>query len=274
MKRALLTILLIFSVSSKADDSCFYPSKKNEGMFSHFDDCGFIEGDKIKLGKAHTKNIFYDEEGLACIMFSAKDIFYIQESGYSQRVYFYDNGCDYFKEGLARGIINGQMIFINEQLEVALAPDFELLSHFDYGHSVVCNGPFVEEKQGEHTLLKGGKCGLLNKQGNLVVEANYKIEDREIFQKYINTNNHCPPPPITSESSALCHAKRHVSNMEYHTDEWKKHEISERGDIWLITFIEESRRNEEFTLTLNSGSAQWESLIKESHNKALQRTSR
>ena len=274
MKHVLLAILLIFSVSAKADNSCFYPSKKDEGSFSHFDNCGSIKGDTIKLGKAHTKNISYDEKGLACIIFSAKDVFYIQESGRSQRVYFYDNGCDYFKEGLARGIINDQMVFINEQLEVALAPGFELLSHYDYGHSIVCNGPFVEKKHGEHTFLKGGKCGLLNKQGVLVVEANYKIEDREVFENYINKNNHCPPPPVTSESSALCHAKRHISNREHYTDKWKKHEISKQGDIWLITFVEENKTNEEFTLTLNSSSAHWESLIKESHNKALQRASR
>ena len=273
MTRIVLTILLIFSVASKADESCFYPSKKDNGSLSHFDDCGSIEGDTIKLGKDHGGNISYDINELACIIFSPKDVFYIQKNGHSQRVYFYDNGCDHFKEGLARGIVNGQMVFINEQLKVSLAPGFELLSHYDYGHSVVCNGPFDKEKHGEHTLLKGGKCGLINKQGNLVVEAIYRIEDREAFRNYLNRNNHCPAPPVSSKSSALCHAKRHISNMEYHTDQWKEYRISNQGAAWLITFIEEGKKNEEFTLTLNAGSAQWESLIKESHNTALQRLS-
>ena len=149
-----------------------------------------------------------------------------------------------------------------------------MLLPFHYGHSIVCNGPFIEEKRGEHTLQKGGKCGLLNKQGDLVVKANYKIEDRKAFQHYINTNNHCPSPPITSESSALCHAKRHVTNMEFHTAEWKKHKISNQGNIWLITFVEKNRENEEFSLILISDTAQWESITKESHNNALHRTSR
>ncbi len=274
MKIALLAVLIIFSVSSRADESCFYPSKKDEGSYSHFDDCGFIDGDGIKPGKSHTQNILFDERGLACIIFSVRDVFYIRENGRSQRAYFYDNDCDDFKEGLARGIVNGKMVFINERLEIILTPGFELLSHYDYGHSVVCNGPFVEEKHGEHTLLKGGNCGLIDKRGDLVVEANYKIGDRAVFQNYINANSHCPPPPVTSESSALCHAKRHVSNMGHHTPGWERHEISKQGSIWLITFVEESKTNEEFTLTLPSGSAQWESLIRESHDKALQRANR
>jgi hypothetical protein len=274
MKQVLLTILLIFSVSSEADESCFYPSKKDGGSYSRFNDCGSIKGDKVKLKKTHEENLSYDELGLACVMFSAKDVFYVQNSARTQRVYFYDNDCDYFKEGLTRGIVNDEMVFIDAKLEVVLEPGFELLSHYDYGHSVVCNGPFVEEKHDEHTFLKGGKCGLLNKQGDLVVEAIYRIENREVFQRYINSNNHCPSPPINSEKSALCHAKRHVSNMSHHTDEWKNHEISKLSNKWLVTFVEEGKANEEFTLTLQSDSAQWDSLIKESHNKALQRTSR
>ena len=276
MKLILFTIILLSSFSSKADISCFYPSKKDSGSLAVFDNCGSINGDKVKLGDAHTKNIVYDKNGLACIYFPNKpdlDVFYTHKSGDSQRVILFDNSCDYFKEGLARGLDNGQMVFINQQLEIVLIPEHEMLFPFHYGHSIVCNGPFIEEKRGEHTLQKGGKCGLLNKQGDLVVKANYKIGDQKAFQHYINTNNHCPSPPITSESSALCHAKRHVTNMEFHTIEWEKHEISNQGNIWLITFVEKNMKNEEFSLILISDTAQWESMTQESHNNALQRTS-
>ena len=278
MKLILFTITLLFSVSSKAEDSCFYSSKNNSGRLAYFDNCASINGDKVKLVEAHAKNIFYDKNGLACIYFpinkSGYDVFYTHESGASQRVVLFDNNCDYFEEGLARGLDNGQMVFINQQLETVLTPGYEVLLPFHYGHSIVCNGPFIEEKRGEHTLQKGGKCGLLNKQGDLVVKANYKIEDQKVFQRYINTNNHCPPPPVTSESSALCHTKRHVTAMKFHTAEWKKHEISNRGKTWLITFLEKNSESEEFTLILNSDSAGWESVTQESHNNALQRTSR
>lgn len=277
MKSVFITILLIFSVSAKANNQCFYPSKKDGGNVSALDSCGQIKGDTIKLGKRHVENVVYDENGLACILFFGKsnsDAFYIQESGRSQRALFFDNGCDYFEEGLARGLVNGEMVFINKSLDVVLTPKFEKLMPYDYGHSIVCNGPFIEEKRGVHTLHKGGRCGLLNKQGNLVVEAKFKIEDRDVFRDYINANNHCPPPPVTSEISALCHAKRHVSHMKFHTTQWKQHQISKRGDVWLITFVEDSETNGEFTLVLNSSRASWMSIQMEPHNEALQRTSR
>jgi len=274
MRYVILTIWLIFSASVKADDSCFYPSKKDQGDILKFDNCGSIEGDKVNLGKDHLDNLSFDQDGLVCLIFFRDDVFYFHKNGQSQRVLFFDNGCDYFKEGLARGMVNDQMVFINRLLKVVLNPGFELLSHYDYGHSVVCNGPFREETRGEHTLSKGGKCGLLNKQGRLVVEAKYKIEDRDVFRNYINSNNHCPAPPVTTEKSALCHARRHVSNMDFHTSQWKKHEISKQDNIWLITFVEDNGADEEFTLDINYSNAQWNYITQESHNKALQRTMR
>ena len=274
MRSILFTILLALSISSKADESCVYPSKSEEGVLSYFDKCGVIKGDQITLRKKYAEDVLFNGAGLACVMFSAEDVFYIQKNGRSQRTLFFDNGCDYFEKGLARGIVNEEMVFINEQLDIVLTPGFKRLSHFNYNHAVVCNGPFVEEKHGEHTLLKGGKCGLINKQGLLVVEAIYPIGDREVFQNYINTNNHCPPPPVASESAALCHAKRHIANIEHHIIEWLKHEISKQNDNWLITFTEERSPNDEFTLTLQSSNAQWTSLNKESHSKALTEATR
>jgi hypothetical protein len=262
MKNILVTLLFMASVSANAETSCFYPSSKDQGVDSHFEDCGSVDGDVMKLATVHQDNIKYDANQLACVIFSAEDVFYLHKEGRSRRVVFFDNGCDYFKDGLARGISGDKMVFINPQLDIVLDPGFGLLSHFDYGHSVVCNGPFSEEQHGEHTLFKGGKCGLINRQGKLVVEAKYRIENRDAFQAYINANSHCPPPPVTSRSSALCHAKRHVSNMEFHSDEWANHRITRQGDSWLITFVEKDNPNEAFTLTLNSKSAHWESIVK------------
>ncbi len=42
---------MVLSFSSNADESCFYPDKIDNGTFSHSDECGSIEGDRIKLGK-------------------------------------------------------------------------------------------------------------------------------------------------------------------------------------------------------------------------------
>lgn len=273
LKQALVAISLLFPVASIANNACMYSSKQDDGNFSLFDDCGVIDGDTLSLSTFHQNNVVYDNKGLTCILMLPGTVFYLHENGRSQRVYFYDNGCDYFKDGLARGLVNDQMVFINEQLDVVLAPGFEWLSVFDYDHVMACNGPFVTEKDGEYSFMTGGKCGLLNRQGDLVVEANYNIEDRDFFQNYINANNHCPPPPIVSKESALCHAKRHISNMQHHGDNWKRHEISQSDGKWLVTFAEMSKPNDELTLILVSDSAHWQTLIEESHDTALRRVS-
>lgn len=244
------------------------------GSYWQFDDCGPMAGDRIILKDEHFENMSFNPDGLACILFPGDNVFYINRDKESRRAYFSDNGCDHFKEGLARGFVDGEMVFINKSLELALAPGFERLLPFDYGHSVVCNGPFVEEERGEHTLSRGGSCGLMDHEGNLVVEAKHKMEERTVFRDYINSHNHCSSPPVTDELSALCHAKRHVSNMRFHSDIWKRHEITRLNDSWLVSFVETNRPDVEFSMVLNSETAHWLTIIKEPHDKALQHISR
>ncbi len=269
MKHLILAILYLLPALLMADTSCVYPSKKDDGSLDVLEGCGSINGDQINLKQSHLNNLAFSSDGLACVMFSTEDIFYVHENGQTQRTYFFDNGCDYFEEGLARGIVNGKMVYINKLLDVALSPPFEFLTSFDYGHAVVCNGPFITSTDGEHTFRTGGKCGLINKQGKLVVEAKYNIEDQQAFKDYINSNNHCPKPPAVSESAALCHAKRHVSNMDYHSAKWISHKISQFADVWIISFVEEGPDQTEFTLTLDASNAEWRSLVNAPHDAVL-----
>jgi hypothetical protein len=268
MKLLILATLYLLPALLMAD-TCAYPSKKDDGILDVFEDCGSINGDQINLKQSHLNNLAFGSDGLACVRFSHDDIFYVHENGQTQRTYFFDNGCDYFEEDLARGIINGKMVYINKRLEAVLSPQFEFLTSFYYGHAVVCNGPFITQTDGEHTFRTGGKCGLIDKQGKLVVEAKYNIEDQKAFKDYINSNNHCPKPPVVSESAALCHAQRHVSNIDYHSAKWVRHQISQFADVWIISFVEEGSDQTEFTLTLDASNAEWRSLVKEPHDTVL-----
>jgi len=51
----------------------------------------------------HFKNIYFDKHGLASIIFDGV-IFYVSKSGKVVRTHFFDNGADYFVEGVARTI--------------------------------------------------------------------------------------------------------------------------------------------------------------------------
>lgn len=256
-----LTVITVLAVvSAHADNSCVYPDKREEGSLAAHDDCGRITGDKIQMGKIHQDNVVFDEKGLACIIFSARDAFYLNKKGASHRVLYFDNGCDYFEEGLARAVIDKRVMLMDTALNVVLDTGFEWVDRFGYGHVVVCNGPFVEKKVGEHTLLTEGRCGLMNKSGQLVVAAKYAVGDTDAFDLYLNSHNHCPPPPIQNEQAALCHAKRHVANMEFHSDDWVEHSLQFNDGYWKITFKERGA-DDAFVLSLKAESAQWESLI-------------
>lgn len=253
-------IALLVVVTAHAENACVYPDKREEGGLAPHEDCGRIVGDKIQLAKTHLDNVVFDEKGLACIIFSMRDAFYLHKNGASHRVLFFDNGCDYFEEGLARGLIDKRMLLMDTALKVVLDTGFEWVEPFEYGHAVVCNGPFVEKKVGEHTLMTGGRCGLINKAGKLVVDAKYAVGDSDAFDLYLNSHNHCPPPPIQDEPAALCHAKRHVANMDFHSDDWVQHSLQLNNGYWKVTFKERGA-DETFVLSLKAASAQWESLL-------------
>lgn len=191
-----------------ADTPCSYLTKQNQSL-EFYKTCGQIKGDQFLLQDFHKNNIEFDEHGLACII-AIQKAFYINKKGETRRTVFFDTDCDYFEDGYARGYENGKMVYIDKKLNVKLKPDFEWLLPFDYDHAIVCNGLFETIQDGEHRLMKNGKCGLIDKKGNSVVEALYPIGDREAFDVYINSYNHCPKPPTTLQDSAICHAKRHL----------------------------------------------------------------
>jgi hypothetical protein len=250
----------LISILSFADVPCGYPGKREQSI-EFYKSCGHIKGDQILLTEPHRENIVFEKNGLACIMVGGGTVFYINQQGQSRRVAFNDNGCDYFEEGFARGYENGNMVYIDNKLAVKLKPDFELLLPFDYEHAVVCNGPFETIQQGEYTLQRKGKCGLINKQGELVVEAKYSIEDREVFQDYINSHNHCQKPPITNKKAAICHAKRHLKYNDTHKSEAKIKSAKQNGNLWLVQFIYQEEPENIFVIELDANKAGWLSIL-------------
>lgn len=83
--------------------------------------------------------------------------------------YPFDNGPDYFKEGLARYIDNEKVGFINEDLDVVIPAQFDWASYFENGESKVCNG-CESVSDGDHSQMEGGSWGVLDKDGVVVWE--------------------------------------------------------------------------------------------------------
>jgi hypothetical protein len=261
MNKLFLTIsILLISRLSLADTPCGYPSKKDLAI-EFYKSCGEIKGDQLQLHDWHKNNIDFDQDGLGCVLIGGDKAFYINKKGDTRRTIFFDNGCDYFEDGLARGYEKGKMIYMDKNLNVVLRPGFEWLLPFDYDHATVCNGPFETIQDGEHSLMKNGQCGLIDKQGNLVVDAKYPIGNNEAFDNYINSHNHCPKPPITSKESAICHAKRHLQHQS-HLNQLKEIVSAKKAkDRWQVNFTYQDYPNDIFVIELESKTARWLSIV-------------
>lgn len=93
------------------------------------------------------------------------------------RPFIYDNGPDYFQEGLARFVEDEKIGFLDENGEKQIPADFDFAHPFNSGLSAACMGckekPFTTES-GEHMQMVGGKWGFINKKGSWVVPCEYE----------------------------------------------------------------------------------------------------
>ncbi len=86
----------------------------------------------------------------------------------ARQVAYFDNGPDFFSEGLARSISkNGKVGFINDRLVTVIREEFDFATPFKNGKSAACTG-CVSESVGEHSVVKDGQWRLIDKRGKLL----------------------------------------------------------------------------------------------------------
>lgn len=113
----------------------------------------------------------YNKDNLSHL-YSEYGLFYFQKFGMARRTINYDNGPDYFQEGLARTSWEGKIGFFNKQLKIVIPPSFDFAFPFQSGFSLVCNG-CRKEVDGEHKKVVDGKWGFISKSGEIVVPIKF-----------------------------------------------------------------------------------------------------
>lgn len=86
--------------------------------------------------------------------------------------FVYDNGPDYFQEGLARFVVKGKFGFFNTQGGKVIPPQFDFAEPFAEGRAAVCKG-CKKEMQGEHAVWGGGRWGYIDTSGKPVIPCRY-----------------------------------------------------------------------------------------------------
>ena len=119
-------------------------------------------------------------EGIAAVV-DASGWAYIDAQGRVViRPFVFDNGPDYFRQGLARFVAGGKFGFFDRRGRVVIAARFDFALPFSEGLAAVCLG-CREVAEGEHKAMRGGQWGFVNRQGELVIAA--RFQEAESFEK-------------------------------------------------------------------------------------------
>lgn len=179
----LLLLFAVFSASSCIANNtlpCVYTPKESKANpypeLTQFSNCGVVDGKgNVQLSGLHFSQIWFDKDGLASIRI--KDgIYYVNKNGKVVRTHLFDNGADYFKEGLARTIQNNKYGFINKSLDIVIESEYDFAFPFSNNFSKVCNGCKIN-KVDEHKELSGGAWGYIDKTGKVIVPVKYRKEN-------------------------------------------------------------------------------------------------
>ena len=163
----------------------YYGKPKGDILYGEnesFKDCGTLIGDKLTLKKKHLDNIGFlkGEEAQYQLntIYSSAGFFYITKTGKTLKMYIFDNGADYFSEGLARYISNNKLGFTDTKLNIIIPAQYDYALPFNNGFAIVSNGSHQTRDfpEDEHTSIVGGVWGAIDKNGTVVVPLKYKYQ--------------------------------------------------------------------------------------------------
>lgn len=125
----------------------------------------------LELPASHVRQLHFDLNGLAVVLLGSQH-YYVRADGHSLPVLNYDNGPDYFQEGLTRARIDGRIGYFNRQLQPAFAARFDWGLPFKEGVAEVCNGCTLADPDADgHRAVVGGKWFVINPQGQVIDPA-------------------------------------------------------------------------------------------------------
>lgn len=165
-----------------------------------FDQCGYKDAaGNIKINYGKYPLCFTDTFKTYAIVLRP-DIGYIginKKEEILYKVLPYDNGPDYVEDGYFRIIENLKIGFVDAATGlVKIPPTYTAAMPFHNKYAPVCPDCIIQ-KDGEYNLWVGGKWGLIDKKGKIVVEpefdsiveigADNRVKVREgIYEKWID----------------------------------------------------------------------------------------
>ena len=138
---------------------------------------GYVnEGGRFVIEPTYLMAMDFTEGGIAAVVDEEGWVYINQRGEHLIRPFIFDNGPDYFHEGLARFIKNNKAGFFDIHGIVVIEPAFDFASPFSEGFAVVCMGCRRREV-GEHFTVEGGRYGFIDRTGSIVIPIVYDFAD-------------------------------------------------------------------------------------------------
>lgn len=187
IRSAAIVLVLMSSEPAFAGEQlpCVYTPKTSVDRFAElFEGCAVRAGEEIRIRKKHFEALDFGTTGRAQINILGVGSYYVLPDGTKAVVIAHEGGGpDIFSEGLVRTLVDGKIAYLDERLEIALAPGYDWGWGFENGRALVCDGCH-SKSIGEHSLWVGGKWAYIDQKGKNVVpwqdtreQAHKKMEE-------------------------------------------------------------------------------------------------
>jgi hypothetical protein len=140
-------------------------------------------GGSLRISGEHLAKMSYTTSGLASVLIDGH-WYYVRRNGELLQVVTFDNGADYFSEGLTRSLVGGKIAYFDSKLHQAIPPKYDWGWPFEAGRALVCIGCKPGESEGDgHVSVDGGKWGFIDKNGREIVRVTLSRAEAEALSR-------------------------------------------------------------------------------------------
>lgn len=112
------------------------------------------------------RRLRYDKDGLAVVL-TDEAYFYVNRKLKVRSTITFDNGADYFEQGLARTRQNNKIGFFDKSLKIVIPAAHTFVFPFENDRADACDGCITEMIDGgEHSIMTGGTWGWIDRKGH------------------------------------------------------------------------------------------------------------
>lgn len=145
--------------------------------------------DQVVISVKYSAAMNFNKKGIAAVADSSGWIYIDTQGNILIRPYIYDNGPDYFSEGLARFVENSKFGFFDDSGKIVIDAQWDFAYPFTNGKAAVCEGCKIITEN-EHSGITGGEWGYIDRKGKVIIPIGsvnpdsvfYKLDKIEIFK--------------------------------------------------------------------------------------------